>query len=97
MKNANEPAKSVSVSIFYCTFVNALIMRKGRFFSRFVKMATPKVWTKDKRLAEMLKYVHNHIYEDVNIDSLASIACVTKSHFIRLFVKTFGMPPLQYK
>ena len=65
-------------------------------FSRFVKMATPKVWTKDKRLAEVLKYVHNHIYEDVNIDSLASIACVTKSHFTRLFVNTFGMPPLQF-
>lgn len=65
-------------------------------FSRFVKHAKARVWTKDKRLAQALNYIHNNIYEEIGIDDLASIACVTKSHFIRLFVKTFGMPPLQY-
>lgn len=65
-------------------------------FSRFVKYAKPRVWTKDKRLARTLNYIHNNIYEEIRIDDLASIACVTKSHFIRLFSKTFGMSPLQY-
>lgn len=65
-------------------------------FSRFVKRATPRVWTQDKRLADALKYMHNNIYESISVDTLASVACVTTSHFIRLFVKAIGMPPLQY-
>lgn len=65
-------------------------------FSRFVKKATPRVWTKDKRLSKVITYIHNHIYEAICLDTLASLACVTKSHFVRLFVKTIGMPPLQY-
>ncbi len=65
-------------------------------FSRFVKKATPRVWTKDKRLSKVLTYIHNHIYDTICLDTLASLACVTKSHFVRLFVKTIGMPPLQY-
>lgn len=65
-------------------------------FSRFVRMATPRVWTQDKRLVETLDYIRNNIYSEISIDDLASIACVTKSHFIRLFTRTMGMPPLQY-
>lgn len=65
-------------------------------FSRFVKKAKPRIWTQDKRLAEVLSYIHNNIYSVIDIDTLASIACVTKSHFIRLFVRTIGMPPMQY-
>ncbi len=65
-------------------------------FSRFVKQAQARVWTRDKRLAHALDYIHNHIYDTISIDELASVACVTKCHFIRLFVKTVGLPPLQY-
>lgn len=65
-------------------------------FSKFVNKAQDKVWTQDKRLAKVLTYIHNNIYEEINIDDLAAMACVTKSHFIRLFVKTIGISPLQY-
>ncbi len=65
-------------------------------FSRFVERAIPRVWTHDKRLAEALKYIHNNIYDTISVDTLASVACVTTSHFIRLFVKAIGMSPLQY-
>lgn len=65
-------------------------------FSKFVNKAQAKVWTLDKRLAKVLTYIHNNIYEEISIDDLAAIACVTKSHFIRLFVKIIGMSPLQY-
>lgn len=65
-------------------------------FSHFVMRSTPRIWTRDNRLVEVLNYIHNNICETINIDALASIACVTKSHFIRLFVKTIGIPPLHY-
>ena len=65
-------------------------------FSKFVNKAQAKVWTQDKRLGKVLTYIHNNIYAEISIDDLAAMACVTKSHFIRIFVKMTGMPPLQY-
>ena len=65
-------------------------------FSKFVHKAQAKVWTQDKRLAKVLTHIHNNIYEEISIDDLAAMVCVTKSHFIRIFVKMIGMSPLQY-
>lgn len=65
-------------------------------FSRFMHYAQPKVWTNDERLARVLKYIHNNIYDDIDIDNLASVACVTKPYLIRLFSKNLGISPLQY-
>lgn len=64
--------------------------------SQFFTSATPKQWTEDERMSKVLKYIHDHIYEDISIDTLASLACVTKSHLIRLFSQVCGVSPLQY-
>lgn len=65
-------------------------------FSHFMQQAKPRVWTKDERLSNVLNYIHNNIYEDISVDMLASVACVTKPYMIRLFTKNFGISPLQY-
>lgn len=65
-------------------------------FSKFVNKAKAKIWTQDKRFGKVLTYIHNNIYAEISIDDLASMTFVTKSHFIRIFVKMMGMPPLQY-
>lgn len=65
-------------------------------FSRFMKSARPRIWTKDARMEKVLKYIHNNIYDSIDIEYLASIACVTKPYLIRLFTKNFGISPLQY-
>ncbi len=65
-------------------------------FSRFMRFARPRVWTKDERLAKVLKFIHNNIYDDIDVENLASVACVTKPYLIRLFTKNFGISPLQY-
>lgn len=64
--------------------------------SHFVGRAVAKVWTEDERMSKVLNYIHDNICSPVDIDMLASIACVTKPHFIRLFSKKIGLPPLQY-
>ena len=64
--------------------------------SRFLQYATPKVWTTDERMMKVLDYIHNHLYDDINIDSLADVACVTKPYLIRLFTQEFGLSPLRY-
>ena len=65
-------------------------------FSRFMASARPRVWTKDERMMKVLKFIHNNIYDNMDIDLLASVACVTKPYFIRLFTHNFGISPLQY-
>ena len=65
-------------------------------FSRFMEKATPKLWTRDERMTKVLSYVHNGIGGDIDMDSLAGIACVTKPYLIRLFKRELGMSPLQY-
>lgn len=65
-------------------------------FSRFIERARAKVWTSDERMMRVLVHVHHHICEDIEIDALAEVACVTKPYLIRLFNHSFGVSPLQY-
>lgn len=65
-------------------------------FSRFMEKAVPRMWTKDERMVKVLAHVHQHIYEDIDIDDLAEVACVTKPYLIRWFKKELGVTPLQY-
>ncbi|MBQ6965703.1 MAG: helix-turn-helix domain-containing protein [Bacteroidaceae bacterium] len=65
-------------------------------FSRFMERAVPRMWTKDERMVKVLAHVHQYIYEDIDIDDLAEVACVTKPYLIRLFRQELGVTPLQY-
>ena len=65
-------------------------------FSRFLHYASPHLWTSDERLREVREYIHSHICEDIDIDELSELACITKAYLIRLFKQEFGISPLQY-
>lgn len=64
--------------------------------SRFMEHAKEKHWIQDKRMMAVLTHIHQFIYEDINIDHLAEIACLTRFYFIRTFTQELGMSPLQY-
>ncbi len=65
-------------------------------FSRFVHHAKPRLWTRNERMTKVLDHVNQHIYEDINAEALADVACVTKPYLARLFKREFGFSPLQY-
>ena len=65
-------------------------------FSRFMAHATERIWTMDDRLTRVVRHIHNNIDDDISVDDLAEVACVTKPHLIRLFKRDFGLAPLQY-
>jgi AraC-like DNA-binding protein len=65
-------------------------------FSKFMQVATPKVWATDERMKEVLTYIQDHLYDNIDVDVLASIACVNKCYFIRLFKREVGVSPLRY-
>ena len=65
-------------------------------FSKFMVDAKPKMWTEDPRLQKVLKYILEHLEEEINVEKLADIACLTKPYLIRQFKQTLGMAPLQF-
>jgi AraC-like DNA-binding protein len=65
-------------------------------FSRFLRQAVPHLWTADERMKHVQEHIHSHICEDICIEELADVACVTKPYLIRLFKREFGTSPLQY-
>lgn len=67
-----------------------------QLISRFIRSAKYKASVEDKRIRETLLYIKNHLDEAVNIDILASIAFLSKDHYIRLFKRMTGKTPVQY-
>ena len=64
--------------------------------SYFIREAQPRIWTNDERMRRILKYIHEHITDEIEVEELAGVACVTKTYFIRLFKQEFGISPVQY-
>lgn len=51
----------------------------------------------DRRRAErVIAYMQAHLGEDIGLDDLAAIACLSPFHFARMFRQRTGMPPHRY-
>jgi AraC family transcriptional regulator len=49
-----------------------------------------------RRLARVLDYVEAHLEDDLGIDRLAAVACLSRFHFVRAFKAAVGVPPHRY-
>ena len=67
-----------------------------QLMARFLKDARPKSDAGDNRIQKSITYIRKHINENIKIETLADIVCISKDHFIRLFKKETGMTPVQY-
>ncbi|MGX8695274.1 MAG: helix-turn-helix domain-containing protein [Prevotella sp.] len=47
-------------------------------------------------MKRVLAYIHAHTSDSIAVEQLAGVACVTKTYFIKLFKREFGIPPMQY-
>ncbi len=64
--------------------------------SQFIKEAKPRIWTSDERMKRVLRHIHEHISDEIDVEELANVASITKPYFIRLFKQEFGLSPIQY-
>jgi AraC family transcriptional regulator len=63
------------------------------------KLATVKKSTQVevyKRLCLSLNYLHSYYTQETSLDDLASIACLSKFHYLRMFKAVFGLSPYQF-
>ena len=67
-----------------------------QLLSHFFKYAQPRNEMEDNRIAKAVRYIHKHISEEIELEKLAELSCLSKDHFIRLFKKGMGTTPLQY-
>lgn len=65
-------------------------------FARFMRQAKPRQWAHDERTQKVLAHIHAHIHQNIDVEELASVACVTKPYLIRLFKAELGTSPIQY-
>lgn len=49
-----------------------------------------------KRLRLATEYVHDHLHLNLDLDTIAEEACLSKFHFIRIFKEAYGQTPRQY-
>ncbi|MEM7040931.1 MAG: AraC family transcriptional regulator, partial [Bacteroidota bacterium] len=49
-----------------------------------------------RRVSNARNYVDEHFLEDLNLDDLASLANLSKYHFLRCFKQVYGHSPYQY-
>jgi len=49
-----------------------------------------------KRIVEAKLYIDAHFHEKIDLTNIASQACFSKYHFLRLFKQAYGKSPHQY-
>lgn len=95
--NANELIRNIAVQANTSHAIDleshAIIQL---LIARFYTYATEKLPHVDKRMSNVIDYIHNHIHCSIRISQLAEISCLTKDHFIRLFKKQFNGTPITY-
>lgn len=67
-----------------------------QLFARFVEKAGMRSFTRDERLLRATSYIHRHLADSLSIEQLASEACLSPEHFIRIFSHHVGMTPMFY-
>jgi AraC family transcriptional regulator len=48
------------------------------------------------RLRRVLQYMAEHLEDEISLDDLAAVACLSPFHFVRMFARRMGMPPHRY-
>jgi AraC-like DNA-binding protein len=48
------------------------------------------------RLSYVVRYIRNHLHEPLDVESLSKVACMSPSHFHRIFKNELGVSPVEF-
>ncbi|MGI4738509.1 MAG: AraC family transcriptional regulator N-terminal domain-containing protein [Janthinobacterium lividum] len=48
------------------------------------------------RFAAVVHYIKEHLAENLSVDTLSALACMSKATFFRMFKREFGLTPVEY-
>ncbi|MGA0558469.1 AraC family transcriptional regulator N-terminal domain-containing protein [Larkinella sp. VNQ87] len=73
-----------------------LIVRLMQTQARRVLVDQARKHMSSHRLSYVVEYIRNNLTKTLAIDELSNQACLSKSHFFRLFKNELGMSPIQF-
>ncbi|MCF4007895.1 MULTISPECIES: AraC family transcriptional regulator [Gammaproteobacteria] len=77
--------------------LNELITRLLQQQSRELLLASCKQNNQTTPLGNVLNYIEQHLSEDIQIETLCKIACMSRSKFYQQFKLAFGVTPAQWQ
>ena len=88
--------KDPAANLFTETLVNAACARILRNYAkvRYPLSGSPRLT--DDRLRAVIDYIHDHIGESLELDSISRTAGLSEFHFARLFKAATGSTPFQF-
>jgi len=84
-------ADSLAISL-----VARLAQKYSSDWSRGTNPAAVKARLDERRVRRVIDFMTANIDQDISIDDLASVACLSPFHFIRMFQKAVGETPSRY-
>eukprot|EP01035_Chromulina_nebulosa_P041981 gene41982-biopygen28452 len=82
------------------TLALALTARLAQAHAAGVRDREDRVQTRhaldELRVSRVIDYMAQHLDEEIGIDDLAAVACLSPFHFIRMFRRRMGIPPSRY-
>jgi AraC family transcriptional regulator len=76
-----------------------LLQQHRHLLKKIAQMPALKASTRQelyKRLSFSLDWLHTQEGSEIDLDSMAAAACLSKYHFLRLFKQAYGLSPYQY-
>ncbi|BAX81212.1 helix-turn-helix transcriptional regulator [Labilibaculum antarcticum] len=69
-----------------------------QLFSRFIRSGNTETLHLQKQsfIKKSFEFISNHLYEEIRLESLASLACCSTDHFTRQFKSITGMRPMEF-
>lgn len=74
----------------------ALLTLLSRFLEASLTDDLPVLSTEDRRVSEVLSYIHKNLEKPLNNQQLAAVCHMHPNHFIRFFSKKTGQSPASY-
>ena len=62
----------------------------------YVDLTVNRILVQDHRITKVLDFINNHLNEDINVESMASIANMSRYHFMRIFKEELDCSLMQY-
>jgi AraC family transcriptional regulator len=73
-----------------------LLIRLTQTQARDMMEKTYKELASSNRMAHVVDYIKKNIRENLQLEELASQACMSKAHFLRIFKNELGLTPMDY-
>jgi len=85
-----------SKDFFVDNMLRELIIRILQTNERKIYTNSTLAITSENRLSHVVRYIREHLYEPLQIDDLSKKACMSPSHFHRVFKTELGISPIEF-